>query len=136
LFAYALQHPGWFAAAGTYALIGAAAVLGGNTRMTVSLAVILLETTGNYQLGLPLMATLIIARFVGNMFTEGIYDLHIQLRGWPLLPEHLRKHLAKKLRVQDIMVKPPLVFEEIMRAGDVLDVLKATKHNGFPVCVP
>ena len=46
--------------------------------MTVSLAVILLETTGNYQFGLPLMATLITARFVGNMFNEGIYDLHVR----------------------------------------------------------
>ena len=46
--------------------------------MTVSLAVILLETTGNYQLGLPLMATLIVARFVGNLFNEGIYDLHVR----------------------------------------------------------
>ena len=57
---------------------GAAAVLGGTTRMTVSLAVILLETTGNYQLGLPLMLTLITARFVGNFLGEGVYDLHVR----------------------------------------------------------
>jgi chloride channel 7 len=102
--------------------------------MTVSLAVILLETTGNYQLGLPLMATLITARFVGNIFNEGIYDLHIHIRGWPFLPEHLPKNLAKLLRVQDVMVKAPVILEEIMRAGDVLAILQATKHNGFPVC--
>jgi H+/Cl- antiporter ClcA len=46
------------AAAGTYALIGAAAVLGGATRMTVSLAVILLETTGNYQVSRGILVSI------------------------------------------------------------------------------
>ena len=45
--------------------------------MTVSLAVILLETTGNYQVGLPLMVTLVTARFIGNLLGKGIYDLHV-----------------------------------------------------------
>lgn len=55
--------------------------------MTVSLAVILLETTGNYQLGLPLMVALVTARFVGNLFGEGIYDLHVSVR-WKRVENH------------------------------------------------
>ena len=41
--------------AGTYALIGAASMLGGVTRMTISLTIILMETTNDIQYLLPIM---------------------------------------------------------------------------------
>ena len=70
---------------GVYALIGAAAMLGGVTRMVVSLTVILVESTGNVSIGLPLLLTLFAARWAGNRFNEGIYDIHIEISRMPFL---------------------------------------------------
>jgi hypothetical protein len=92
---------------------GAAAVLGGITRMTISLAVILLECTGDYQIGLPLMISLMTARFVGNLFNEGIFDMIIHLRKWPVLEEHAKKSVASRLSVRDIMVSHPVTIPEV-----------------------
>ena len=45
---------------GTFALVGAAAFLGGVVRMTISLTVILIESTNEISYGLPLMLVLMV----------------------------------------------------------------------------
>lgn len=120
---------------GVYSLIGAAAFLGGVVRMTISLAVILLESTGNYQYGLPLMLVFFSARWTGNIFNDGIYDVHIALNQWPLLEERLPRDVAWRLKVGEVMRRSPVVVREIERLERLLMILHKTSHNGFPVVV-
>lgn len=123
---------------GVYALLGAAAVLGGNTRMVISLAVLVIECTGNYQFALPLMVVLFAARFTGGLFGEGIYDLHIKLRKVPILRDAVPHRFAYALKARDVMARAPsvAVLREVEEAGRVLEALErggGGAQKAFPV---
>ncbi|KAG8691760.1 hypothetical protein FRC11_010631 [Ceratobasidium sp. 423] len=71
---------------GFYSVIGAAAMLGGVTRMTISLVVIMFELTGALSHVLPIMIAVMVSKWVGDAFgKEGIYDAWIALHGYPFL---------------------------------------------------
>jgi chloride channel 7 len=130
-----LDHTsGTFADSGTYALMGAAAVLGGMARMTISLTVILLEATGDMQYVLPLMLVLMAARFTGNVFNEGLYDIHIHLKKIPFLeaevPSIAERHEIVAGQVMSTGVK---CLRPVERAGVVYDLLRACSHGTFPI---
>jgi len=125
---------GTFADSGTYALVGAAAGLGGMARMTISLTVILLEATGNVQNLLPLMLALMAARWVGNIFNHGLYDIHIRLKRLPYLEEELPHVLAERAATAaQIMCPDPRSFPPLCKVGHVYDVLRSCRHECFPV---
>ncbi len=128
------RSSGTFADSGTYALIGAAGVLGGMARMTISLTVILLEATGDMQYVLPLMLTLMSARLVGNIFNEGLYDIHIHMRKLPFLDDELPQ-FAKKydMTVNQVMSRNIVCLRPVEMAGHICDILSETEYNCFPV---
>jgi len=115
-----------------FALIGAAAMLGGVVRMTVSLTVILMEATGNIIIGLPLILTLVIAKYVGDVFNEGIYDSHIDLGGFALLPWQ-PEDLSVTKRAYDIMSSPIVHLDPVMRVVDLVEKIKVSVHHAYPV---
>ncbi|KAF7317887.1 Chloride channel protein [Mycena kentingensis (nom. inval.)] len=99
---------------GFYAVIGASAMLGGVTRMTISLVVILFELTGALSHVLPIMISVMTAKWVGDAFGKdgGIYAVWIALRGYPWLPS---------VNYQD---KGPDTGAQLMRPLDRLVVIQ------------
>jgi len=119
----------------TYSLIGAAAVLGGMARMTISLTVILLECTGNEQFVLPLMLVLMTARIVGSIYNDDLYHIHIHMKKGV---EFLEAELASVTRHHNlvagqIMGSNVIFLRPVEQVGDVYDILMSTKHSNFPV---
>ena len=82
---------------GSYAIVGAAASLGGATRMTISIVVLVMETSGALELLVPIMIAAWVAKMVGDSIGMGIYDTHIELRGVPLLVSCLQIDPAESL---------------------------------------
>ncbi|CAH8662103.1 unnamed protein product [Heterobilharzia americana] len=126
--------PTHFSDPGKFALVGAAAQLGGIVRMTLSLTVILMEVTGNVIVGLPLLMTLTVAKYMGDCLSEGIYDEHIGLNSMALLP-WTPHSLSITKRAYDIMSNPVVYLYPIMRIGDLVDRITNNLHHGFPVVV-
>lgn len=120
---------------GVYSMVGAAAVLGGISRMTISLVVMMLELTGGTDYVVAFMLAVLSAKFVGDAFNEGIYDLQIVLKGYPFLHESVGKSVTECCR--DAMEVNLAVVDQ---SGDLgIAALRsrllgnATTFRGFPV---
>ncbi len=53
--------------------------------MTISITVLVMEGSGALQLTGPLMVAVFVAKMVGDALTPSIYDVHIKIRGAPVL---------------------------------------------------
>ncbi|KAG7234480.1 hypothetical protein INR49_004635 [Caranx melampygus] len=88
---------------GTFALIGAAAFLGG-----------------------------VVAKWTGDFFNKGIYDIHIELKGVPLLEWETEVEMDK-LTASDIM-EPNLTYVyPHTRVQSLVSILRTTVYHAFPV---
>jgi chloride channel 7 len=126
--------PGYVTDAGSYALVGAAALLGGMSRMTIAGTIILLEACGNSAYLLPLMVTFAAARYTGNAINEPMYDMHIALKELPFLEGSLKTlGLLNYHPIVELMAQPVITLNEINKVGIVYKILSTKSHNGFPV---
>jgi chloride channel 7 len=117
---------------GVYALVGASAFLAGMARITISLTVILMECSRSVQNGLPIMLTVMFAKWAGDLFNVGLYDIHIELEGVPFL-EPFPEDEHRVLEVQDVMSPTVDVIPECVRLDKLIALLRHNKHSTFPV---
>ncbi|XP_041841478.1 H(+)/Cl(-) exchange transporter 5 isoform X2 [Melanotaenia boesemani] len=125
---------------GLYAMVGAAACLGGVTRMTVSLVVIMFELTGGLEYIVPLMAATMTSKWVADAFgREGIYEAHIRLNGYPFLePKEEFEHSSLAVDVMRPRRGDPtlaVLTQDSMTVGEVETLVESTHYSGFPVVV-
>jgi len=118
---------------GVYALIGSAAMLGGVTRMTVSLVVIMFEITGDVNFIVPIMLAVMVAKWIGDAIgKESIYDEHILFNGYPYLdPKQSYRfaNLARHIMKQDLVVLElrPYTFQELS------EFVEQNIYSGWPI---
>ncbi|KAK5659865.1 hypothetical protein OQA88_13328 [Cercophora sp. LCS_1] len=123
---------------GIFAMVGSAAFLAGVSRMTVSLAVIMFELTGEVNFIPPFMIAILTAKWVADSISEeSVYDLSQHLLGHPFLDaEHalarvrsLRPDFGREGTMEDL-VPPPNTMEEItLYTGPQYRVRKATLRD-------
>jgi H+/Cl- antiporter ClcA len=87
-------------------------MLSGSTRMTYSLAVVMLETTSNVNLFLPMIFALFVSYGVGSLFTRSLYRGTLRVKNIPLLDKGIPKVNKKKMACE-IMTYPVITFNMI-----------------------
>ena len=123
---------------GFYAVIGACAFLGGVTRMTVSLVVIMVELTGGLSYSVPLMCAALVSKLVGDALVgEGIYDAHIKLNNYPYLD--VKAEFTDRTTATDVLENKQEKNDLVMLSRDgltlkeLMTILRTNKFNGYPV---
>ncbi|KAF3240039.1 hypothetical protein TWF192_009577 [Orbilia oligospora] len=102
---------------GVYAIVGAASAVGGVTRMTVSIVVIMFELTGALTYVLPIMVAVLISKWVGDAFDrKGIYEAWINFQEYPFLDN----------REEPV---PDLLVSQVMTRVEDIVMIEATGHT-------
>lgn len=115
-----------------YSIIGSAAMLSGSTRMTYSIAVIIMETTQNLNLFLSIIFGMFFSYLVGTLFNRSIYDGILRMKNIPIIKSEPPTETANHTAFQ-IMSHNVKTFKHVVSVKDVAEYLKTTNHNGFPV---
>ncbi|KAK9451365.1 chloride channel [Limtongia smithiae] len=121
-----------------YSIVGAASALGGVTRLTASLVVIMFELTGALIYVLPIMLSVLVSKWVGDAIERrGIYESWILFRGYPYLENE--DEVVEDMPVSDIMkrVEDLVVLTAtgctIKKLEDILATASSRGYKGFPV---
>ena len=147
----------------TFSLLGAAALLAGIQRTTVSICVILVEGTGQVKTLIPVILTVMVAKYIGDRISgHGLYELSMDINMFPYLEPGEYSQVASSMSirafasyghvfvivssgdkkvydvfpVRDIMSKPAITLGPREKAHTIVRLLKQSVHNGFPVVDP
>jgi CIC family chloride channel protein len=121
------------ASAGAYGIVGMASVFAGAARAPFSAIIIIFEMTGNYNIILPLMTSVVISTFLSRKIKrESIYTIKLLRRGVDLDQEELGDVL-RATTVKDAMTKDYPTLPAKTTISRLVRTFQKTGHHGFPV---
>ncbi|KAF2131781.1 chloride channel-like protein 3 [Dothidotthia symphoricarpi CBS 119687] len=100
---------------GIFAMVGSAAFLAGVSRMTISLAVIMFELTGQLSYVVPHMLAILVAKWVADAISsESVYDLAQNVLGHPFLDPDVALQIVRKRNMTvHVLIPPARTMQEI-----------------------
>lgn len=122
---------------GIFAMIGSAAFLAGVCRMTVSLAVIMFELTGEVNYIPPFMVAILTAKWVADYISaDGVYDLAQSLAGHPFLDAEQAVDRLRAAHHRGGPKTPPLLVEALLPPPHMVNaqMLRVTPERQANVC--
>jgi CIC family chloride channel protein len=125
--------PDYTAGSAPYALVGMAAVFSAAARAPFTSIIILFELTGNYNIILPLMLSVVLATVIANHYMlDSIYTFKLVRRG-VRLNWGASADLLEDMKVRDVMHTEMDTVRENTTKSSLYEMFMETHHNGFPV---
>ena len=118
---------------GAFALIGAGAFLAGTTRLTFSIAVILIELTNDFRHVGCVMVAISVAKAVGDRLTKSSASTFLDLNEVPVLDFYDEIGRLDSYCAKDVMTRRVKSLETVETIARLCHFLHKTTHNGFPV---
>jgi len=117
----------------SYALVGMGAFFAVTIRGPITAIILIFELTGNYDLVLPLMTSVIFSSIVARGFTrESMYTLRLMRRGIDI---HRREEadVLRTIIVSKAMTRGFPTVLPSMPVSEVLNEMHRSGHHGFPI---
>ncbi|EPY30637.1 chloride channel 3 [Strigomonas culicis] len=119
---------------GVYAIVGAAALLTGVTRMTICLAIIMFELTGSLESMVPVVVAILCAKASAEALgVEGTYEIGIEENKLPYLDPKKEFHLD--FCAEDVYAKKKftVLTSYGLTVQNLNDLFRQMAVTGFPV---
>ena len=122
---------------GVYALLGAASMLGGFTRLVLPVVLMLIELTGDATYLLPIMYCAVVGKFSADALYGPLYPQHMAIEKIPTLTDKVNPAVSR-LHACDLMIgKDRLAcLQSVERLSVLRTVLLNSRRVRFPLLSP
>ena len=122
---------------GVYALLGAASMLGGFTRLVLPVVLMLIELTGDATYLLPIMYCAVVGKFSADALYGALYPQHMAIEKIPTLTDKVNPAVSR-LHAGELMIgKDRLAcLQSIERLSVLRTVLLNSRRVRFPLLSP
>ncbi|KAI3382367.1 hypothetical protein SNEBB_006720 [Seison nebaliae] len=131
---------------GAIALIGAASFFGGVSRLTMAVAIILIELTNDVKFLLPIMISIMVSKWISDQITHPLYHAILEIKCIPYLPSEpfiskkvrcektgISSKYADSLSVSNFMIQNVICIRQYESIERLKVILYSTTHGAFPV---
>ncbi|KAG2485675.1 hypothetical protein HYH03_015647 [Edaphochlamys debaryana] len=126
--------PHWNIMPGLYAILAGTGVLAGVFRSAISLVVLVVEGTRGIDYLFGVILSVVMANWVAHhIHHDGVYESELERIGNVYMLRDEPPHRLFTLTADSIMATGVVGFRVIEPVSRILQVMRTTTHNGFPV---
>lgn len=92
------------------------------------------QVSNDVRMVLPLLVAIIMAKWIADAVSHSLYHSILEVKCVPILHSDVASRVSLDLiPVHYVMAYPVVTFQERMPLNQVREILRDTRHNGFPV---